>query len=212
VRRQPLALVTILTSVILLLTVLGFFADDGVLVGVQWILINWAVIIAAFAVILGFINILAVHIDKLTSRAASWPYSLALILSAVGVLAIGLGELIFRPEEGLWGPVMSLIFVWVIAPLQAAAAALLPFILTYAAFHALRLGREKGVLLFFVSALVVLVGQVPVMGISTELRQVRELWLSWLAIPGLRALLIGVALGIAMTALRLIMGIDRPQS
>jgi hypothetical protein len=44
------------------------------------------------------------------------------------------------------------------------------------------------------------------------LQDLRDIWLSWLAIPGLRALLIGVALGIAMTALRLLMGIDRPHA
>jgi len=211
VKRPQLPLMTIATSVVLLLTLLGFFAERGVLVGIQWILVNWAMIIAAFAVILGLVNILAVHIGKLTTRASGWPYSLVLILSAVGVFAIGLGETIFRPEEGLWGPVMSLLYVWVIAPLQAAAAALLPFILTYAAYRMFRLGRKPGVGLFLLSALVVLITQLPLPNLVPELRGLREIWLSWLAIPGLRALLIGIALGIAMTALRLMMGIDRPQ-
>jgi hypothetical protein len=202
---------TIATSVVLLLTLLGFFAKSDVLVGIQWILVNWAIIIAAFAIILGLINILAVHIGKLTTRASGWPYSLALILSAVGVFAVGLGEMIFRPEEGLWGPVMSLLYVWVLAPLQAAAAALLPFILTYAAYRMFRLGRKPGVLLFLLSALVVLITQLPLPNLVPELRGLREIWLSWLAIPGLRALLIGIALGMAMTALRLMMGIDRPR-
>lgn len=210
-KRPQFPVMTIATSVVLLLTLLGFFAKSDVLVGIQWILVNWAIIIAAFAIILGLINILAVHIGKLTTRASGWPYSLALILSAVGVFAVGLGEMIFRPEEGLWGPVMSLLYVWVLAPLQAAAAALLPFILTYAAYRMFRLGRKPGVLLFLLSALVVLITQLPLPNLVPELRGLREIWLSWLAIPGLRALLIGIALGMAMTALRLMMGIDRPR-
>ena len=201
----------ILTSAILLFTVLGFFVNADALLGVQWILVNWAVIIAAFAIVLGFINVLAVHIGKLTRRESGWFYSLALILSAVAVLAVGLGELIFHPEEGLWGPLMAPIFIWVIAPLQAATAALLPFILTYAAYRMLRLGRQGGVFIFLISALVVLISQVPLPGLGVGLRDFRDVWLSWLAIPGLRAVLIGVALGITTTALRLIMGIDRPQ-
>jgi hypothetical protein len=202
---------SILTSVILLFTLLGFFVNAGALLGVQWILVNWAVIIAAFAIVLGFINVLVVHVGKLTSRESGWFYSLVLILSAVVVLAVGLGELIFHPEEGLWGPLMAPIFVWVIVPLQAATAALLPFILTYAAYRMLRLGRQGGVFIFLISALVVLIGQMPLPGLGVGLKNFRDVWLSWLAIPGLRAVLIGVALGIAMTALRLIMGIDRPQ-
>lgn len=202
---------SILTSVILLFTLLGFFVNAGALLGVQWILVNWAVIIAAFAIVLGFINVLSVHIGKLTSRESGWFYSLVLILSAVAVLVVGLGELIFYPEEGLWGPLMAPIFIWVIVPLQAATAALLPFILTYAAYRMLQLGRQGGGFIFLISTLVVLIGQVPLPGLGAGLEDFRDVWLSWLAIPGLRAVLIGVALGISMTALRLIMGIDRPQ-
>jgi hypothetical protein len=202
----------ILTSIIVLLTLLGFFVQANALLGIQWVLVKWAISIAAFAVILGFLNVIAVHVGKLASRASGWPYSLALILSAVIVLAIGLGELIFRPQEGLWGPLMAPVFTWVIAPLPAAAAALLPFILTFAAYRMLRLGRERGAFVFLISTLVVLIGRLPLPGLSEGLRDFRETWLTWLAIPGLRAVLIGVALGIAMMALRLIMGIDRPQS
>jgi hypothetical protein len=59
--------------------------------------------------------------------------------------------------------------------------------------------------------LIVLIGRLPLPELGTGLRDFHDAWLSWLAIPGLRAVLIGVALGISMTALRLLMGIDRPQ-
>jgi hypothetical protein len=212
VRQPRLLLSAILTSVITLLTLLGFFVNVDALLGIRWILVNWAVIIAAFAIVLGFINVLSVHISKLTSRESGWFYSLVLILSAVIVLAVGLGEVIFEPENGLWGPILGPLFVWVLAPLQAATAALLLFILAYAAFRMLRLGRQRGAVIFLISALVVLIGQVPLPGLDGGLQDLREAWLAWLAIPGLRAVLIGVALGIAMTALRLIVGIDRPHS
>ncbi len=208
--RSRLPLFTILTSIILVLTALGFFVRADALLAIQWILVTWAVIIAAFAVILGFLNVLAVHIGRLASRTDGWAYSLVLIISAVCILIIGLGELAFRPEEGLWGPLMGPVFVWVIAPLEAAAAALLPFVLTYAAYRMLRMDLRKGALIFLVSAVVILISQLPLQNLDAALRDLRQFWLSWLAIPGLRAVLIGVALGISMTALRLIMGIDRP--
>ncbi len=210
-KRVQFPILVILTSVILLLTLLGFFLQTDTLLGIQWILVRWAVIIAAFAVILGFLNVITVHVTKLASRASGWPYSLALIISAVSILAVGLGEVIFRPEEGLWGPLMAPIFEWVVAPLQAAAAALLPFILTYATFRMLQSGRQRGALIFLISALIVLIGRLPLPDLGTGLQDFREAWLSWLAIPGLRAVLIGVALGISMTAVRLLMGMDRPQ-
>lgn len=211
-KKPQLPVMAVLTSVVLLLTLSGFFVREDALLSIQWILIRWAVVIGAFAMILGFLNVVAVHISKLASRESGWLYSLALIISAVGVLAIGLGELVFRPEEGLWGPLMEPIFVWVIAPLQAATAALLPFILTYAAYRMLRLDRQKGAFLFLISAVIVLIGRLPLLGLGEGLRDFHEVWLSWLAIPGLRAVLIGVAVGVTMTALRLVIGIDRPQS
>ena len=210
-KRPQLPFIVILTSIVLLLTLLGFFVHEDSLLAIQWVLVRWAVIIAAFAVILGFLNLISVHIAKLAGRASGWPYSLVLIVSAVTVLAIGLGELIFRQDEGLWGPLMAPIFVWVIAPLQAATAALLPFILTYAAYRMLRWDRQRGSLIFLISALIVLIGRLPLPDLGTGLQDFHDAWLSWLAIPGLRAVLIGVALGISMTALRLLMGIDRPQ-
>ncbi len=211
-KRIQLPLLTISTAVVLILTLLGFMATGGVLAAIQWILVSWAVIIAAFAIVLGVVNILAVHIAKLSTRAPGWPYSLALILSAVGVLAIGLGELFFQPGQGLWGPVLSQIFVGVLVPLEAAAAALLPFILTFAAYRMLRSPQPRGAWLFLLSALIVLLTLLPIKGLMVERQGLRAIWLSWLATPGLRALLIGVALGITMAALRLMMGIDRPQT
>jgi hypothetical protein len=201
-----------LTSIVLVLTALGFFVRDGALLGIQWILVTWAVIIAAFAGILGFFNVIAVHITRLSNRESGWIYSLVLIISAVFVLIVGVGELVFRPEEGIWGPLMAPVFVWVIAPLEAAAAALLPFVLTYAVFRLLRMDRRQGTLIFLISAMIILVSRIPVHGLGSALQDLRAFWLSWLAVPGLRAILIGVALGISMTALRLIMGVDRPQS
>lgn len=211
-RGSRLSILVILTSFILLLTLLAYFVRTDALLGIQWILVKWATIIAAFAVVLGFLNVIAVHIGRLGRRAEGWPYSAVLIISAVAVLAVGLGGLISRPEEGLWGPLMNPIFVWIIVPLQAASAALLPFILTYAAFRMLRMDRKMGAGLFLISALVVVITQLPILGIQDVLQDVRGIWLSWLAIPGLRAVMIGVALGISMAGLRLIMGVDRPQS
>jgi hypothetical protein len=194
------------------LTLLGFFVQVEALQVIQWVLVRWAVIIVAFSGLLGVINVLTVHVGKLTTRAPGWFYSLALILSAVAVLVIGIGESLFPLEEGLGEPLLAPVFEWIIAPLQAAAAGLLVFILTYAAYRMLRLKRRASVFVFLLSASVILVSHVRLSGWGTGLQNLRDIWLSWLAVPGLRAVLIGVALGVTMMALRLIMGIDRPQS
>jgi hypothetical protein len=208
--RIQLPLMVVVTVVVLILTFLGYFVDVNVLLVVQPVLIRWAVLIAGVAIIIGFLNVIGVHVFKLTSRAPGWFYSLVLIISAVSVLAIGLGELAFNSDAGLSGPLIMPVFINVIAPLYASTAALLPFILTFAAFRMLRLGRQRGAFLFMFSAAIVVLSQLPLSSISPELEWLRDIWLAWLAVPGLRAVLIGVALGISVMALRVMAGIERP--
>jgi hypothetical protein len=180
--RIQLPLMVVVTVVVLILTFLGYFVDVNVLLVVQPVLIRWAVLIAG----------------------------VVLIVSAVSVLAIGLGELAFNSDAGLSGPLIMPVFINVIAPLYASTAALLPFILTFAAFRMLRLGRQRGAFLFMFSAAIVVLSQLPLSSISPELEWLRDIWLAWLAVPGLRAVLIGVALGISVMALRVMAGIERP--
>lgn len=208
--RSRISFVTLIISIIAVLTLLGFFVPVDSVMAIQGLFIHWSIIIAAFAVILGSINVLSVHVSKLAGREPGWFYSLVLILSAVIVLVVGVGELIFVEEEGLWGPLLSLIFTSVIVPLQASAAALLLFVLTFAAYRMLRVSRRSGSLIFLVSALVILITQLPLPGLGKVFQVTRDLWVSILVVPGLRAVLIGVALGIIMVTLRMILGIERP--
>jgi hypothetical protein len=200
------------TTIIAVLALLGFFVSDEseAVQGFQWILVNWAVTIAAFAMILGLLNLWAVHLNRMLSGLrggqSGFLYSLALMVASIGVLAVGLWE-------GPAGSITMNLFTWIIAPLQAAIAALLLFVLTYSAYRLLTLRRQLGVFLFLAAALVVLIAQVPLPGWSETLSDVRTIWLGWLATPGLRGVLLGVALGTVMMAFRwLLTGFDRSYS
>lgn len=207
--RLPLSIILIM--VIAVLTLLGFFVSDesGAAQGFQWILVNWAVIVAAYAVVLGLLNLWAVHLNRVFSRGSGFGYrlnSFVLVLSSIGVLAVGL-------FEGPAGSITMNLFTWVIVPLQAAIAALLLFVLTYSAYRLLRLRQQLGVFVFLLAALVMLVAQVPLPGWSDTLSDLRDVWMGWLATPGLRGVLIGVALGTVLMVLRwLLTGFDRPYS
>lgn len=74
--------------------------------------------------------------------------------------------------------------------------------------------RSVGAVFFLVSALVVLITQVPLPGdngIASFLAGVRILF-DAITTGGMRGLLIGVALGTLATAFRVLFFIDRPQS
>ncbi len=208
--RLPLAIIS--TTIVAVLALLGFFVsvESEAVQGFQWILVNWAVIIAAYAVILGLLNLWAVHLNRMLSNLragqSGFVYSLALMVASIGVLAVGLWE-------GPAGSITMKLFTWIIGPLQAAIAALLLFVLTYSAYRLLKLRRQLGVFLFLLAALVILIVQVPLPGWSDTLHDVRTICLSWLATPGLRGVLIGVALGTVMMAFRwLLTGFDHSYS
>jgi hypothetical protein len=103
-------------------------------------------------------------------------------------------------------------------PLQATMYALLAFFVASASFRAFRAkNREATVLL--VAAFVVLLGRTPAGDYATAWL---PRWLDWLQIPNLanwimavpnlagqRAIIIGIALGVASLSLRVILGVER---
>ena len=90
----------------------------------------------------------------------------------------------------------------------------MPFLLAFAAYRTFRLrstSGKAGALVFLVTAIVVLIGQVPLFDLPF-LRETREWILRVWAMAGMRGILLGVALGITATALRVLIGADRPTS
>jgi hypothetical protein len=102
------------------------------------------------------------------------------------------------------------VFNAIIAPLQASLGALLAIFLGVAAVRMAQRSRTWGTLWFLLSALVVLLTQIPVSADSILL-PIRQFF-DALAMGGMRGLLLGVALGTLAVALRVLLTIDRPQS
>ena len=88
------------------------------------------------------------------------------------------------------------------------SAALLVFALVYGAYRLMRQRVTWAALLFTIALLVVLVGALPFEGLGI-LADVRTWMLQIPASAGARGLLIGIALGAIVTAVRVIIGQDR---
>ena len=192
-----------------------------VIASARSILVELAVIIAAFAAILGAFNVLHVHGTRVFRLRPGWFYSFVLLASMGVVLVIGawqgvtamvLGEDAAR--QGVSGGVMLWLYQYILIPVQASLAALLPFLLAFAAYRTLRMRSASGTVggaLFLITAIIVLLGQVPLFNL-TPLRDLREWIIGVPAMAGMRGILLGVGLGITATALRVLMGADRPAS
>jgi hypothetical protein len=65
-----------------LLVLLGYFFPT-IFSGIQSTLVGWAIILAAFALLLGIFNLALVHWRKINSKAPASTYSLVLLASMI---------------------------------------------------------------------------------------------------------------------------------
>lgn len=190
-----------------ILVLLGYLFPHSLLATVRDELVRWAVIIAAFAFILGFFNLLRVHLGR--SGKSGGIYSLVLVLTALVSFGLTMSALLVPALRflGDWW------FRYVLSPLQATVAALVAFVLVVALFRLVRHRREAGAIVFLITALIVLLGTLPVPALlGDRMVALRAWWMDVLAMAGMRGLLIGVGLGTLLIGLRVLLGSDRPYS
>ena len=185
-----------------IIVLLGFFFTQPLLNAIGFAFRQWTIILTAFAVLLGLLNLVQVHVLRIIKRnEPNTGYSILVLVTALVVFLIGL---LF----GLPSAPMNWVFDNLYLPLQGAFFALVAFFLATAEYRALR-ARSIETTLMLVAALVVLIGQAPLLNVMT---QAKEWVLNVPSTAGARGILLGVALGTIATGLRLIVGLDRPYS
>lgn len=172
------------------------------------LLLNWAGFLAAFALLLGVLNLFFVHLGRVANQRSG--YSLVLILSMITVFILGFSNL------GNNVVTLTDVFVWIQTPLEAALASLLAFFLLLAGFRLFRRRRTLWTFLFLLTViLVMLTGALVSMqllpdNITLVLEQVYTTITDIFVTAGMRGILIGVALGTITLSLRLLAGVERP--
>lgn len=188
-----------------LLTLVALLFNVG---GISSVILGWVSFLAAIALILGVLNLLLVHLNRVFKEQNF--YSGVLVLSILGVFAAAI-------LDGLTGSdSINLLFSWVQAPLEAALASLLAVFLLLAGVQLLKRQRTGWAVLFSLTAVAMLLGQALLNsrllpgGLRQPVNQVVEFVQNVVVTAGLRGLLIGVALGTLLLSLRLLMGVERP--
>lgn len=205
-KRSIPAAVAIAVGVSVLIAV---FTTDPSLDAIGTYLIDTAVIVAAFALFLGVINVLKVHARKIRTGQPGSLFSVVLIAAMLVVLAIGLPPLPGRPS-GPVQPAVQWIFDNVQVPIQASLSALLVFLLVTAAYRLLLVRNiESAVMLVIV--ILVLLGQ-SALGLIPALPKIKDWILDVPTMAGVRGIMLGVALGAVLTGIRLLLGLERPYS
>ena len=176
--------------------------------GLSTVILGWASFLAAVALILGVLNLLLVHLNRVFKERN--PYSGVLVLGIVGVF----GAAVWDGLRG--GSNVETVFNWVQAPLEAALASLLVIFLLLAGVQLLKRQRTGWAFLFGLSAVLMLLGQALLAsrllpaGLRQPIDQAYEFIQNVVVMAGIRGLLIGVALGTLLLSLRLLMGVERP--
>jgi len=187
----------------------------------------WFEILAAIAFVLGGANLFAQHMQKISARRAGWGYSAITLVTfvvslTVGVLKVGAFS---EKEDYPWaahyiaeGGALWWLFEYVFNPLQATVFALLAFYVASAAFRAFRAKTTEATVLL-TTAFIVLLGRtyagtwltsaVPDDYPALTFPGMTAIIMGVFNTAGQRAIMIGIALGVAATSLKVLLGVDR---
>jgi hypothetical protein len=214
VNRKSLPSINVVVSTAIaiatgVLVLTGYFfiqkadGQPSLLTVIRVTLLNWAIILAGFAIFIGILNLFQVHFKKIQKKQIGSFYSLLLVLSLAITFLLGLA----KPSQ------MEIIFTTVQLPVEASLMALLAVTLTYASIRLLRRRLNLLSVIFLVTALLILLGTAPLpfLGVIPGLSDwVRPFISQVMAAAGARGILLGVALGTLTTGLRILFGADRP--
>ena len=211
-RELPL----LITAVIGIFMILSFFVPHQALSVPADYLQACAVILVAFGYVLGGANALRVNFESISRRQSGWGYKVVLVLALLTTVTVGAIEGPGFLNEGMRS---KWIYDWIYSPMSSTMFALLAFFIASAAFRAFRIRTVEAGLLA-AAALIVMLGRVPLGDLLTDwafqivpggvhLSTVQQWIMDVPQNTAKRAILIGAALGVMSTGLRVILGIER---
>jgi len=186
-----------------LIVLLGYFVPVSGLLEFRLVLVQWAIVLAATAMLVGVANLLGVHWQKIRTNQKNGAYSILLIFSLLTTFLLGL----FGTNSSL----MNLVLDGIIVPAETTLMALLAVTLIYASVRLLRRRADLMSFIFLGIAIVILLVSAPLpFGRLPGADGIQWFLSEFFAVAGTRGILIGVALGALTTGLRVLFGIDRP--
>ncbi len=201
--RRTLPLV--LTFVVGMYPIFAFFVPHRYVSNLNQDLDTWLVIVAAFALPLGVVNLVMTNVDKIKTKRKGWPYSIVLIAGLCLMAFYG----IMGGDQG-FHPSFQRMFVNMVSPLQATMFSLLAFYVASAAYRAFR-ARNVEATVLLIAAIVVMLGRIPFgdMVSGGRMTPISEWLMTKPNAAAQRGIIIGAALGAASMQIRVILGIER---
>jgi hypothetical protein len=194
------------------IVLLGYFFPAQ-LQSFRLLLVDWAIVIAGMAVLVGIFNLIAVQWEKIRDRQKGGIYGVILIVSLLVTFVSGLSLRLLPANHPYTRFYTILTMDAIIVPVEASLMAILAVTLIYSSIRLLRRRVDVMSVVFLVVAVVFLIAILPTpFGplLGERGNQALVDFLNMFSHGGMRGLLIGIALGTLLTGLRVLFGIDRP--
>ena len=186
---------------------------------------DWISIVQSFAIWLGALNLLKVSLEKIYRKKKDAFYAGVIIAGLIVTLFIGFYDgfsgLNAETQYSFRDPGTNFdwVYRYIYTPLTSTMFAMLAFFVASASYRAFR-ARNFEATLLLVAGFFVMGGRVPLFDLvlSNRLYHITEvpyfsLFASWIMsyplTAGMTAIMIGIALGIMSSSLRIILGIER---
>jgi len=162
----------------------------------------WGIIIAAFALGLGTINLALIHIERIRTQKQGWGNSIVLLTGLVVFTVVGV-------SQGTGSPTYTTLFNTFIAPMAVALFGTLIFYIVSAGYRAFVIRKTESAVIL-VTALIIMLAQIPIGRMISPMIPQASAWIQ--NIPnnaGQRGLIIGAAVGAVANGLRIMLGLER---
>ncbi|HHW17584.1 MAG TPA: hypothetical protein GXX30_01600 [Firmicutes bacterium] len=193
--------------------ILGISIIAGVFItGVPWLttwknlLDEWFLVVQAWAVAVGVVNLTQIHSRRVSQKREGWFYSVWLIICMFGMIVFGV-FIAKSPQNEGW----RWMYNQLIAPMNATVYSTLVFYIGAAAYRAFRVRNLEATVLL-VAAVILMLGRVPLGKVllgGTWIEKTADWILNVPNSAGMRGIQLGATLGAIATALRILVGIER---
>ncbi len=166
-------------------------------------LLTWAVLLSAFAFVVGAMNLIQINVRKIQRKTKDWVHAASLMAGMVIFLAAGL------IGGGPNSDVYKNLFQFILSPYSQAFWAVVLFFLVSATYRGFVAKRWQA-LVILISGVIFMLGAVPIgdvliPGVSKLSKWVQD-------VPnnaGQRGIIVGAAVGAIILQIRVILGLER---
>ncbi len=199
-RDIPLA-ITFLVGVI---AVLDYYTTLESVTATFTVIKNWGVVLQAFALGLGAVNLFRVHGKRISERTREdWMFSAWLLLMLVLFVVVGLGT-------GQYDASTSYQWIYnaIYLPLGSTMYSSLAFYMAYGAYKVLR-ARNFEAALLFITAVLVIIGNTPIFPATYPGFFYTREWIFTAIVGGAyRGIRIGIGIGAVVLGIRTLVGLE----